>query len=78
VVSAEVQPSAPPSLKDKLKKRLEESAAVVVEAEQPNPAQALQDAAQELAGEPVDITIQEVDSHEEKVNKPLQEPPVTV
>lgn len=37
----------------------------------PAPAQALQAAAQELAGEPVDITIQEVDSHEEKVNKPF-------
>jgi hypothetical protein len=71
VVSAEVQPSAPPSLKDKLKKRLEEPAAVVVDAAPASPAQALQDAAQELAGEPVDITIQEVDSHEEKVDKPF-------
>lgn len=71
VVSAEVQPSAPPSLKDKLKKRLEEPAAVVVDAAPASPAQALQDAAQGLAGEPVDITIQEVDSHEEKVNKPF-------
>lgn len=70
-ITAEVHSVSPPSLKDKLKKRLDEPAAVVVEAEQPSPAQALQDAAQELAGEPVDITIQEVDSHEEKVNKPF-------
>ena len=46
-VSAEVQPAAPPSLKDKLKARLEEPAAVIVEAVPPSPAQALQDAAQE-------------------------------
>jgi hypothetical protein len=58
-VSAEVQPAAPPSLKDKLKARLEEPTAVVVEAVQPSPAQALQDAAQELAGEPVEVTVED-------------------
>ena len=58
-VSAEVQPAAPPSLKDKLKARLEEPTAVVVEAVQPSPAQALQDAAQQLAGEPVEVTVED-------------------
>ena len=58
-VSAEVQPAAPPSLKDKLKARLEEPTAVIVEAVPPSPAQALQDAAQELAGEPVEVTVED-------------------
>ena len=58
-VSAEVQPASPPSLKDKLKARLEEPTAVIVEAVPPSPAQALQDAAQELAGEPVDVTVED-------------------
>ena len=58
-VSAEVQPAAPPSLKDKLKARLEEPTAVIVEAVPPSPAQALQDAAQELSGEPVEVTVED-------------------
>lgn len=58
-VSAEVQPAAPPSLKDKLKARLEEPTAVIVENVPPSPAQALQDAAQELAGEPVEVTVED-------------------
>ncbi len=58
-VSAEVQPAAPPSLKDKLKARLEEPTAVIVEAVPPSPAQALQDAAHELAGEPVEVTVED-------------------
>ncbi len=58
-VSAEVQPAAPPSLKDKLKARLEEPTAAVVEAVQPSPAQALLDAAQQLAGEPVEVTVED-------------------
>ena len=58
-VSAEVQPASPPSLKDKLKARLEEPTAVIVENVPPSPAQALQDAAQQLAGEPVDVTVED-------------------
>ena len=58
-ISAEVQPAATPSLKDKLKARLEEPPAVIVENVPPSPAQALQDAAQELAGEPVEVTVED-------------------
>ena len=58
-VSAEVQPAAPPSLKDKLKARLEKPSDVIVENVPPSPAQALQDAAQELAGEPVEVTVED-------------------
>ena len=58
-VSAEVQPASPPSLKDKLKARLEKPSDVIVENVPPSPAQALQDAAQELAGEPVDVTVED-------------------
>lgn len=56
-VSAEVQAPAAPSLKDKLKAKIEEPVAVIVEAAQPNPAQALQDAAKELSGEPVEVAV---------------------
>ena len=58
-VSAEVQPASPPSLKDKLKARLEKPSDVIVENVPPSPAQALQDAAQELAGEPVEVTVED-------------------
>ena len=58
-VAAEVHSVSPPSLKDKLKARLEEPSAVIVENVPPSPAQALQDAAQELAGEPVDVTVED-------------------
>ena len=58
-VSAEVQPASPPSLKDKLKARLEKPSDVIVENVPPSPAQALQDAAQQLAGEPVDVTVED-------------------
>ncbi len=58
-VSAEVQPAAPPGLKDKLKARLEEPSAVIVENVPPSPAQALQGAAQELSGEPVEVTVED-------------------
>ena len=58
-VSAEVQPASPPSLKDKLKARLEKPSDVIVENVPPSPAQALQDAAQALAGEPVDVTVED-------------------
>ena len=58
-VSAEVQPASPPSLKDKLKARLEKPSDVIVENVPPSPAQALQDAAQELSGEPVEVTVED-------------------
>ena len=58
-VSAEVQPASPPSLKDKLKARLDKPSDVVVENVQPSPAQALQAAAQELSGEPVEVTVED-------------------
>ena len=58
-VSAEVQPASHPSLKDKLKARLEKPSDVIVENVPPSPAQALQDAAQELSGEPVEVTVED-------------------
>ena len=61
-VAAEVHSVSPPSLKDKLKARLEEPSAVIVENVPPSPAQALQDAAQELAGEPVEVTVEDTAS----------------
>ncbi len=57
-VAAEVHSVSQPSLKDKLKARLEEPS-VIVENVPPSPAQALQDAAQELSGEPVEVTVED-------------------